>query len=184
MLSIDSAVLDLTEWLCRRFQRLTGRTNVWLAVQLTNLSIILYFLWVVVFFGTANLSTRVAVWFFCSAVMYALSQTLFKDSIETHETYAFRRVARGLRNPRRVRDALLRISFLNLSLVLLGPAVLLSSRFPMRFALAGYLLIVLTTVVLYLLACDPLPPCEAKVKEWVRALFPARLVSESSVENR
>ena len=45
MTYIDSAILNLTERCCRRFQVLTGRTNVWLAVQLTNLSIIVYFVW-------------------------------------------------------------------------------------------------------------------------------------------
>ena len=35
-------------------------------------------------------------------------------------------------------------------------------------------LVVLTTAVLYLLACDPLPPCEGKVREWIRGLAPAR----------
>ena len=28
-------------------------------------------------------------------------------------------------------------------------------------------LIILTTIVLYLLACDPLPPCRGLVKEWL-----------------
>jgi len=45
MALIDSVILRLTERACRRFQRLTGRTNVWLAAQLTNLSIIVYFVW-------------------------------------------------------------------------------------------------------------------------------------------
>ena len=40
MTFIDSALLNLTEWFCRQFQVLTGRTNVWLAVQFTNLNII------------------------------------------------------------------------------------------------------------------------------------------------
>ena len=43
MTYIDTAILNAIEWACRRFQVLTGRTNVWLAVQLTNLSIIEYF---------------------------------------------------------------------------------------------------------------------------------------------
>src|SRR5262245_5120648 len=47
MTYLDQAVLNLTERLCRRFQALTGRTNVWLAFQLTNLSVIVYFVWVV-----------------------------------------------------------------------------------------------------------------------------------------
>jgi len=47
MTYVDSAVLDLTERICRRFQMWTGRTNVWLAFQFTNLSIVVYFIWVV-----------------------------------------------------------------------------------------------------------------------------------------
>ena len=38
MTYIDAAILALTEWCCRRFQLLTGRTNIWLALQLTNTS--------------------------------------------------------------------------------------------------------------------------------------------------
>jgi hypothetical protein len=40
--------------------------------------------------------------------------------------------------------------------------------------LLSYVLIVLTTVVLYLLACDPLPPCTGTVKHWVRRWVPSR----------
>ena len=52
MIYIDLALLDLIESLCRRFQILTGRTNVWLAFQLTNLSIVVYFIWAGVYFWT------------------------------------------------------------------------------------------------------------------------------------
>ena len=45
MTFIDTAIVDATEALCHRFQVLTGRTNVWLAIQLTNLSIVVYFVW-------------------------------------------------------------------------------------------------------------------------------------------
>ena len=50
LVRIDSTILDVTEWLCRRLQVLTGKTNVWLAAQLTNLSIIVYFAWAGVYF--------------------------------------------------------------------------------------------------------------------------------------
>ena len=50
MPGIDELILDLTERLCQRFQVLTGRTNVWLAVQLTNLSIIIYFFSAAIYF--------------------------------------------------------------------------------------------------------------------------------------
>jgi hypothetical protein len=41
-------------------------------------------------------------------------------------------------------------------------------------ALLTYSLIVLTTGVLYLLACDPLAPCAGKVTEWLRGSAPLR----------
>ena len=121
MTYIDSAILNLTEWLCRRFQLLTGRTNVWLAVQLTNLSIIVYFVWAGVYFWSGDVAARIALGLFCSGVLYVLTQTVFKVPIEAYENEAYRRVAKGFRNPRRIRDALLRISFLTLSFVLFYP---------------------------------------------------------------
>ena len=71
-----------------------------------------------------------------------------------------------------MRDALLRISFLTLAVVLWYPAVLVYSALQMRVLLLTYPLIVLTTAVLYLLACDPLPPSEVKVRERARATAP------------
>jgi succinate dehydrogenase hydrophobic anchor subunit len=166
MTYVDAALLNLVELVCRQFQMLTGKTNVWLAIQLTNLSIVVYFLWALLYFLIADFASRVFVSMFCTAVLYLLTQTVFKDSIELHETNAYRRVAKGFRNPRRLRDAMLRISFLFLSLALSFPTLLLYLNFRVRLALLPYSLVVLTTVVLYLLACDPLPPCAAKLKVW------------------
>jgi hypothetical protein len=149
--------LDVTERLCRRFQLLTGKTNVWLAVQFTNLSIIVYFVWAGLFSWSSDVWPRILVALFCGGLLYALTQTIFKVPIEAYETAACRRVAKGYRNPRRVRDALLRISFLTLSLVLCYPILFVYFTLRVPLALLSYSLIVLTTVVLYLLACDPLP---------------------------
>jgi len=180
MTYIDSAVLDLTEWLCHRFQLLTGRTNVWLAVQLTNLSIIVYFIWAGVYFWSSDVVARIALGLFCAGLLYVLTQTIFKVSIEAYENNAYRRVAKGFRNPRRVREAHLRIPFLTLSFVLVYPVLLIYFNLGVRIALLSYSLIVLTTVVLYVLACDPLPPCAGKVRAWLRGFAPSRLASESS----
>jgi hypothetical protein len=183
MTYIDLGILNLTEWLCRRFQVLTGRTNVWLAVQLTNLSIIVYFVWAGVYFWSGGVPARIALGLFCGGLLYLLTRTIFKVPIETYENAAYRRVAKGLRNPRRVRDALLRISFLTLSLVLFYPTLFVYMNLRVPAALLTYSLIVLTTVVLYLLACDPLPPSAGKLTEWLRGFVPARLaVSESPSE--
>jgi hypothetical protein len=179
MTYVDSAVLDLTERMCQRFQAWTGRTNVWLAFQLTNLSIVIYFIWVTVLYWlSADLAFRVFVALFCGGVFYMLTRTLFKTSIEVAESNAYRRVAKGLRNPRRIRDAQLRIAFLTLSTLLFFPLWFAYVTLGSWLVLLTLTLIILTTVVLYVLACDPLPPCPGKVREWVRGLSPARSVKE------
>lgn len=174
MAFIDSVVLNLIERSCRGFQRLTGRTNVWLAVQLTNLSIIVYFVWAGLYALNIDVALRVVAALFCVALLYALTQTIFKTPIETYEAAAYQRVARGLRNPRRIRDALLRTSFLTLCLVLAYPVAFVYFNLHLHLVLLSYVLILLTTIVLYLLACDPLPPCVGKVREWMRGFFPSR----------
>ena len=170
MTYVDSAVLNLTEWICRRFQTWTGRTNVWLAFQLTNLSVVIYFIWVgVLYWLTGDLVLRVFVALFCGGVFFVLTRTLFKTSIDAAEAEAYHRVAKGLRNPRRIRDAQLRIAFLTLSIFLSYPLWLAYITLRVRFALLTEVLILLTTIVLYVLATDPLPPCTAKVKAWIRS---------------
>ena len=181
---IDSAILNLIERACRTFQRLTGRTNVWLAGQLTNVSIIVYFVWATVYPWSRGVGPRLAIGIFCSCLLYVLTQTIFKVPIETYEIAAYGRVAKGFRNPRRVRDALLRISFLTLSLVLSYPILFVYVNLRLHVVLLSYALIVLTTVVLYLLACDPLPPCTGKVKEWFRAIARSRVPASESASSR
>ena len=184
MTYLDSAVLDLVERLCRRFQLWTGRTNVWLAFQLTNLSIVVYFVWAVVYSWGGEIAPRWVIWLFCGGLLYMLSQTVFKVPIETYENAAYGRVAKGLRNPRRVRDVLLRISFLTLSLALYYPISLVYVNLHLTPVLLAYCLIILTTLVLYLLACDPLPPCPGKLTVWLRGASPSLARRESTVESR
>ena len=152
MTSFDGFVLDLTEQLCRRIQVLTGRTNVWLAGQLTNLSIIVYFIWAGASFLRSDWPIRVALGVFCGGVLYALTQTVLEVPVETTEQSAYLRVARGLRNPRRVRDAMLRLVFLALAVMLAGPVALVYATLQLRLVLLAYSLVVLTTVLLYVLA--------------------------------
>jgi hypothetical protein len=182
MIDVDAVILNAIERACHALQRLTGRTNVWLAVQLTNLSIIVYFAWAALYFWhSGDAVVRLAVAVFCSGVLYALTQSIFRDSIEWHESSAYRRVARGLRNPRRLRDAGLRLSFLSLSVLWLAvlfayPVALTYLRARVHLVVLAYVLVVLTTIVLYLMACDPLPPCAGRIRDWLegRELVPAR----------
>jgi hypothetical protein len=173
MTYVDSALVDAFEWLCRRFQRLTGRTNVWVAFQLTNLSIVVFFVWAGMHFRIADRPLRIALVVFCAALLYLLTQTVFKMPVEAYEKSAYHRVARGLRNPRRLRDAPLRISFLALSALTFFPILFVSRMLHLAVFAVGYWLTVLTTLVLYVLACDPLPPCAGRVREWLRGLATA-----------
>ncbi len=185
MTYVDSAVLDLTERMCRRFQAWTGRTNVWLAFQLTNLSIVVYFVWVAgLYWLSVDLAVRVFVALFCGGVFFALTRTIFRMSIDASETEAYRRVAKGLRNPRRIRDAQLRIAFLTLSIVLSFPLWFAYITLRLQFVLLTEALIILTTVILYVLACDPLPPCAASLREWLRGMVPARRATVPTSQSR
>jgi len=83
MLTVDSALLDLTEWMCRRFQVLTGRTNVWLAFHLTNFSIVVFFVWAGMHFRIGGRLFRIALAAFCGGLLYLLTQTLFKVPVES-----------------------------------------------------------------------------------------------------
>jgi hypothetical protein len=168
MTYVDAVILDLTEWACRRFQMATGRTNVWLAVQLTNVSIILYFVWAAMSFWDEDATLRLDVGLFCAALLFILTRTILRDPIEFHERFAYARVAKGYRNPRRLRDAVLRTSFLTLTVVLGYPVVFVYLTLHLRIVFLTYSLVLLTTVVLYLLACDPLPPCPGRVWQWLQ----------------
>ena len=179
MTYVDSALLDATEWVCRKFQILTGRTNVWIAMQLTNLSIVVYFIWALLYFWHTDVVLRTFVGLFCGGLLYALTQTIFKVSIEEYEKSAYRRVAKGYRNPRRVRDAVLRMSFLTLAIVLGYPIFFVYVNLHLSLVLLSYLLVLLTTLLLYLLACDPLPPCAGKVREWLGGASEAPQRAES-----
>lgn len=192
MATIDAALLNLVERACRWFQRMTGRTNVWLAFQLTNLSVIVYFVWVAtLYWVSSSLSVRTFVAVFCGGIAWVLSRTIFRTPVEQAEKLAYARVAKGLRNPRRLRDMQLRISFLSLSIVL--PSIIFSlartlgsvrTEVNSRSLMSGEALIVLTTIVLYLLACDPLPPAAAKAPAWLRALIPARAEGAAETAQR
>jgi hypothetical protein len=171
---LDTVILNATERFCHWFQRMSGRTNVWLAVQLTNLSVIVYFVWAALYFWQLDWVLRITVGLFCGGVLYVLTQTVFKVPIEESENYAYRRVMKGYRNPRRVRDVLLRTSFLTLSIVLALPLLFAYATLRIRIALLSYFLVVLMTVLVYLLACDPLPPCAGKVHDWLRRAAGAR----------
>ena len=95
---------------------------------------------------------------FCSGVPIVLMRTFFQGCPSRRpRTKAYRRVAKGMRNPRRVRDAQLRISFLTLTVLLGGPPGRLCLRRRTEAGADGYLLTVLTTIVLHVRSATRFP---------------------------
>jgi hypothetical protein len=92
---------------------------------------------------------------------------VFTVTVEAMEQDAYRRLAKGLRNPRRVRDVALRLSFLTLSVVLAYPVAFVFANLHVYAVLLTYALVVLTTALLYLLACDPLAPRRGLLQTWL-----------------
>ena len=125
------------------------------------------------------LALRIFVSCFCAGVFYMLTRTIFRMSVDAAEEQAYRRVKKGMCNPRRLRDARLRLSFLGLSVLLAAPLAMAYTLPGRRFMLWTEALTVLMAAVLYLLACDPLPPCEGTAWEWVRGLATGRAEPET-----
>ena len=169
---LDSLVLNTVQRLCHLWQRLTGRTNVWVAVQLTTLSIAVYFVWAVVEISASPWPARLGLGTFCAVLLYVLTKTVLRVPIEALEAAAYRRVQNGYANPRRAKDVFLRLPFLTLTGLLLYPSLVLYRQLGIRPF--GYSLIALTTAILYLLACDPLPPGGSKVHAWWRQVATTR----------
>jgi hypothetical protein len=51
---------------------------------------------------------------------------------------------------------------------------------PLHVAWLSSSLIALTTVLLYVIACDPLPPCVGKIRVWLGGFAPQRLTARES----
>ena len=66
------------------------------------------------------------------------------------------------------------------SLVVAPPSLKAYMALHWNVAVLGISLIFLTIVVLYLLACDPLPPCPGKIKQWIQNLVPSRVAASES----
>jgi hypothetical protein len=66
--------------------------------------------------------------------------------------------------------------------MLLHPILFMYFNLRVHIALLSYSLIVLTTVVLYLLACDPLPPAREKSVIGFKDRAPSQVAASESLE--
>ena len=163
----DRATVSLVEKFCHWFQRMTGKTNYFL-------SRIMSLLFSASIVGTAfeaytrDISTNSeAVKILNHPIISVLGLALYLSyawwgGIKA-EMRAFKRLEDGLANP-------MKESWYDRVFRILGLVSLLRSMFlfGIGWSLAFYFSIV---AMLFLWACDPLPPSPGKIQEFIRGLF-------------
>jgi hypothetical protein len=158
----DNYLISKLEKVTHWVQRWTGKTNYWLSSRL--IFILIYMLVAEVMFYFVRGKAPIWLGFhnfgkFDLYYSFVLVPVLLIDAAwgwKVKEQLAYDRLSRGLANPSKIRtfDASARLLFL---LLYIGATV---ARF--------YDLYLFTvTLLIFLNACDPLPPCQGKIKEWL-----------------
>ena len=184
IMAMDAWLLRKMEWLAQKFQVLTGKTCMWLAINSLSLSIA-----VTVGRNTFRVFSGNPVLAYLGMFMLGLVCVtvliLMKwPGLEQLEAMANSRLENGWANPLKINPFMMaaRSSAVILTLMILfdGTGILPSrnSPFPSIFSA------VLAVSALYWMSCDPLPPCGRKVKEWLLGLMPGRVPEPVRVPNR
>lgn len=159
LIRIDARVLDAVERFTRKLQILTGKTSFFFAdLCLAGIcgliivrSILYEFDFILLFF-----------------LMLCLIKLTFSRLIEEIE---IDRLHEGFANPDKTDDKMIVFRLFNL-LVSMPSIVELIKNINSDINILS-LIIILITAYFYLSACDPLPPCQSKIKEWIKGLFPS-----------
>lgn len=148
----DQFLLNKVEKFCHRFQELTGKTNLFLAL-------IACFLYLAVFVAMMIVSKRQTAVFLWICLFMGSLYILFYP---LRERDAFYRISKGFSNPYKIDffPKLIR----KFSLIFLF--VNLFSLQWLYFAGTSFL-----CLFFYLDSCDPLPPCRGKIRETIDAFF-------------
>lgn len=181
---LDGWLIQQLEKVCHCFQRWTGKTNFWLAAQAAR-TIVLLFVGEIVGSAWWNGSSHV-LWFgerptatmaaldLMLIVFYGLAGTVFWKQAESE---AYGRLEQQLANPEKIRTipVVIRMGLL-LNEAVGIPAPLLVHAWHWDSEIMGALM----AAYFFLIACDPLPPCTAKIS--LKSLFAA--LNPQTVESR
>jgi hypothetical protein len=164
MIWLDVWLLVLTERACHRFQRLTGKTNYWLASRI-DLAVALLFLLAIPQTIATTHSTFVVV----DGLLFMWFSYRGLFTWQSKESQAFHRLQEGWMNAAKFESTYLfiRLWFLYLAVFWLG--FCLYSH--LQDDKAVTILNALFALYFYLDSCDPLPPCRGTFS--LRNLFTA-----------
>lgn len=169
----DRWLIDQLEKLCHKFQRLTGRTNFWLAavaawiiVYCDLASAMSFFLpelprWVT-WLGIWKVSRPFELWMYSFGVVIWIVDGTF--GYHYREKQALTRLELGLANPSKIFLPALMFRWV---ITVVAIQIGITGRWlPSAMIMAS---------TCWLQVCDPLPPQKSKVREWIESLS-ARLV--------
>lgn len=161
---LDFKIIQLVEKFCHWFQRLTGKTNYWLAQKVFIAACMASSLAMVITLSNAkNLATLIWSFILIIWATYIWRSALnLATKIMAHwkdeEQMAYIRLAKGLSNPCKLNPHIIdiRLVFLATTLIILIlDSVTMSPSFVTIF-------LFLLSFGLYLISCDPLPPAPEK----------------------
>lgn len=157
LVEIDARVLGAVERVVRKLQILTGKTSFFFA----DLCLAVICSLII----ARNILSGFDFILSCFLVLI-LIRLLFSPIIERKE---INRLHNGLANPEKVNARDIAVRLFNLLASIFSVSDLIgSNNLDIRIL---SLMIVLLAAYFYLSACDPLPPCQSKIKEWVKGLF-------------
>lgn len=171
---IDSAIIGFVEKFAHWFQKLTGKTNFFLAGAINGVLLVPCFIAIMRgtdLFNPMNPQPEERTTFDYIILFFLIC--IFSESAlfgwKKDEDAAWKRLTQGLANPKKssFTAAMVRMCIVLLCSLLTAFALeegnLISAAITSLFLLGSYLE-----------SCDPLPPCQGKIKEWLGSLFARR----------
>jgi hypothetical protein len=171
--TVDAAIVQAVEWLCHKFERMTGKTNYWILSRLSILYVICMIMGTRSTIGEPYAILVLTFFYVMYGPLTILSTTFSITGLyKVHETAAVRRVAMGLANPektipRRIHG---RTKGLVWDIGFIAAALLLNS---MQITTVSWWLLTLfwsSSLAGYLDACDPLPPGSVTARDVFKSL--------------
>jgi len=167
---IDKVFQKFAWW----FQKLTSRTNFWLARVCFIIAALCYILWIAVPFSSlswlSGLIVSLTVVFYVTAMLWMV-QRLEK----WEEIFLKKQGNQPTVNMLRVMGVFIRIMGLFICLIVGSQSILLYQMTEWLSFLFGLLFSAIGVAGVYFQSCTPLPPCKSKVREWLQA-FKAKLI--------
>jgi hypothetical protein len=172
---IDGWVLSKIEKCCHKFQEYTGYTNYWLISKI-SLLVLIFVACSVIKFLLSHVNDHVLISPAWPTAYGGLLDSIFIIYLarwvfhwENEEVKAFDRIQKGLANPEKASTFHfgLRTAILVLLSIDIVTCIVPSPTYSTMTFIVGKLIF----LQIELMACDPLPPCQGKIREKLATLF-------------